>query len=292
MTATCWLFAPGDSPAKAAKAAASGAEAIILDLEDSIAPDGKDKARRLTADFLRAHPPGSRGAQVWVRINSLDTPLALADLSVIVPAAPDGVVLPKPDSAADVIRLSHYLDALEAAAGLPAGAVAMLPITTETPAALFALGGYSAAGPRLAALTWGAEDLPAAVGALTNKAPAQDGYSDLCRLARTLCLAGAAAAAVPAIEAVYADFRDLAGLEGFAARARQEGFAGMLAIHPAQVLVIQAAFRPSAAEIERARRIVALFAANPGAGALALDGRMVDAPHLKQAQRLLRRAES
>lgn len=280
-----WLFAPGDQPAKMEKAAASGVAAVILDLEDSVAEANKPAARGAAAEFLRARSPG-KGPQLWVRINPLSTAHAGADLIAVVPAAPDGIVLPKPDSAADAIDLAHRLDTLEAETGLAQGSIRILPIATETPASVFNLGGYGAVGPRLIGLTWGAEDLPAAVGAQINRHP--DGqYTDLCRMVRSLCIAGAAVAEVAAIETVYPAFKDLEGLRAYAEAGRREGFTGMMAIHPAQVSVIEAVFRPTEAEIDHARRVVELFAANPEAGALALDGRMLDRPHLKQAERLL-----
>ncbi len=284
-----WLFAPGDTPAKMAKAAACGVGAVILDLEDSVAEPNKAAARAATADFLRrrAHQDeDGDGPQLWVRINPLSTVHAAADLAAVAPAAPDGIVLPKPDSAADGVALAERLTRIEAETGLAEGSIRILPIATETPASVFNLGGYGVVGPRLIGLTWGAEDLPAAVGAKINRHP--DGrFTDLCRIARSLCIAGAAAADVPAIETVFADFRDLDGLRTYAEAGRREGFAGMMAIHPAQVAVIEAVFRPSAAEIAHARRVVALFAEQPGVGVLALDGRMLDRPHLKQAERLL-----
>lgn len=279
-----WLFAPGDSPAKMEKAAHSGVGAVILDLEDSVAEASKPAARAATAGFLNARKEG--GPQLWVRINPLSTPHAAADLAAVIAAGPDGVVLPKPDGPDDAIDLATRLDHLEAQAGLERGQTRILPIATETPKSIFALGGYSAVGPRLIGLTWGAEDLPAAVGAQINRYP--DGsYTDFCRMARSLCIAGAAAADVPAIETVFPAFRDLEGLRAYAALGRLEGFTGMMAIHPAQVEVIEQVFRPTAEEVERARRIVELFAQNLGAGTLALDGRMLDRPHLKQAERLL-----
>jgi len=279
-----WLFAPGDQPAKMEKASKSGAGAVILDLEDSVAETAKPHARATTAEFLAAR--GDGGPDLWVRINPLSTAHAAADLTAVVAARPDGIVLPKPDAPADAIALAHDLDRLEAEAGLPRGSIRILPIATETPAALFSIGGYGAVGARLAALTWGAEDLPAAIGAEINRHP--DGqYTDLCKLARSLCLAGAGAAGVAAIETVYPAFKDVDGLRAYASAGRREGFTGMMAIHPAQVEVIEAVFRPTADEIERARTIVALFADNPGAGVVALDGKMLDKPHLKQAERLL-----
>jgi citrate lyase subunit beta/citryl-CoA lyase len=279
-----WLFAPGDTPAKMEKASNCGVGAVILDLEDSVSELNKPAARTATTEFLRNRKPG--GPQLWVRINPLSTPHAVADLAAVVAAGPDGIVQPKPDAAADVVELSRQLTRLEAEAGMAQDSVRILPISTETPASIFNLGGYGVVGARLIGLTWGAEDLPAAVGAQINHHP--DGsFTDLCRMARSLCIAGAAAADVPAIETIYADFRDLNGLRAYAAAGRREGFTGMMAIHPAQVAVIEEVFRPTEAEIAHARKIVDLFAANPGVGTLGLDGKMIDRPHLKQAERLL-----
>ncbi len=277
-----FLFVPGDSEKKLAKGAASGADALIIDLEDAVAESAKPAARELAIETLK----GERRQQLWVRINPLATPHAPLDLKAVVAAAPDGIVIPKPDSAADLVTLDGLLTALEAEAGLPAGRIRVMPVATETPASVFGLGSYTAATPRLAALTWGAEDLPAAVGASVNRTP--DGaYTDLCRIVRSLTIAAAANAGVPAIETVYPAFRDLGGLRAYAAQGRAEGFTGMMAIHPDQVPVITEVFTPSAAEIAHARAIVDLFAANPGAGTLALDGKMLDFPHLKQARRIL-----
>ena len=285
-----WLFVPADAPSKLDKASGAGADVVILDLEDSVAEPRKPEARRLASRFLaeRAMP---RTPAVFVRINPLSGPHALADLAAVVPGSPDGIVLPKPDGAADAVRLDHYLTALEASAGLAAGRIRILPIATETPRALFTLDTYRGSSARLAGLTWGAEDLPAAVGASTNRSE-DGGYSDLCRLARTLCLAGASAAGLPPIETVYPAFRDLAGLEAYAMRARRDGFVGMMAIHPQQVPVINAIFMPTAQELEHARKVVALFEADPHTGTVALEGRMLDLPHLKQARALLAAAEA
>jgi citrate lyase subunit beta/citryl-CoA lyase len=281
--ARSWLFVPGDAERKLTKAAASEADALILDLEDSVAAANLPAARILVAAFLRAHHAAMR---LWVRINALGTPHALADLASVVPAAPAGIVLPKADGAPDLIRLGHCLSALEVAAGLPEGAIRIAVVATETPAALFTLGSYATASARLAALTWGAEDLAAALGAAGNRA-ADGPYEFTYQLARSLCLAGAAAAGVDAIDTVFTDFRDTAGLAREAQAARRAGFVGKLAIHPDQVGPINAAFTPDAAEIAHAQRIVAAFAANPGLGTVGLDGRMIDMPHLKQAQRIL-----
>jgi citrate lyase subunit beta / citryl-CoA lyase len=284
-----FLFTPGDQPAKIEKARGGGADALILDLEDSVAVTAKAQARRCVAEAL-AGAPGPRTPALWVRINPLQGEYALEDLAAVLPGRPDGIVLPKPDGAQDVVRLGRYLDALEVAFGLSRGGVPILPIATETPASVFALGGYAEVGPRLAGLTWGAEDLPAAVGAEGGRTP-DGGLSDLCRLVRSLCVAAAASAGVGAIETVYPGFRDLDGLRTYAEAGRREGFVGMMAIHPGQVAVINAVFTPSAAEVDHARRVVDLFAANPGAGVLALEGRMLDLPHLTQARRLLERAD-
>ncbi len=277
-----WLFVPGDAERKLAKGLASAADALILDLEDSVAPVNLPAARALVAAVLRAH----NGPRLWVRINALASPHALADLAAVVPAAPAGIMLPKADGAADVMRLGHYLSALEVAAGLPEGGIRVTVVATETPAALFSLGSYAPAHARLAALTWGAEDLATALGAAANR-EADGTYAFPYQLARTLCLAGAAAAEVDATDTVFTDFRDTAGLAREARAARRAGFAGKLAIHPDQVMPINDAFTPDATEIAHAERIVAAFAASPGLGTVGLDGRMVDMPHLKQARRLL-----
>ena len=283
-TPRSWLFAPGDQPAKMAKASGSGVGAVILDLEDSVAETNKAAARTATADFLRARP--AEGPQLWVRINPLSTAHALADIAAVAPAGPDGIVLPKVDGPDDVLRLARDLHRIEAETGLAEGQIRILTIATETPASIFTLGGYGVVGPRLIGLTWGAEDLPAAVGAQINR-HADGQLTDLCRIARSLCLAGAAAADVAAIETVYPNFKDPEGLKAYAEVGRREGFVGMMAIHPAQVEIIEQVFRPSDAEVAHARQVVELFAANPGAGVLALDGKMIDRPHLTQAERLL-----
>ncbi|QNA86111.1 CoA ester lyase [Sphingomonas sp. So64.6b] len=266
------LFVPGDRPDRMEKALGLGADVLILDLEDSVSLSAKPQARAAVATFLRR----SRTVTLYVRVNPLDSGLIDDDLAAVLPAGPDGLLLPKAEGAASLAALDARLS----------GDIAILPIATETPAAIFALGSYGGVTSRLAGLTWGAEDLPAAIGAATSR-EADGSYTAPYQLARSLTLFGAHAAGVPAIETVYPDFRDLDGLAAYAARARRDGFTGMMAIHPAQVPVINAAFTPSAAEVERARCVIALFEANPGAGALALDGKMVDAPHLKSAKRLL-----
>jgi citrate lyase subunit beta / citryl-CoA lyase len=273
------LFVPGDRPDRMEKALGAGADALILDLEDSVAPTAKADARRVVADFVAANSQ----ARLWVRVNPLDSPEQEKDLAAILPARPDGIVLPKAEGGASVDELARRLTERGNATAQ------ILAIATETPAAIFALGSYGGAR-RLAGLTWGAEDLPAAIGAATSR-EADGSFTAPYELARSLCLFGAAAAGVMPIETVYPAFRDLDGLALYAARARRDGFTGMMAIHPDQVGVINAAFTPSAAEIAHARSVVAAFEASPGAGALALDGRMIDRPHLLQAQRILAAAE-
>lgn len=286
-----FLFVPADSEKKLGKADASGADAIILDLEDSVAPVNKPAARALARAFLSDRPHSTRPYQLWVRINPLDTDFALADLVAVVGAAPNGIMLPKPEGPEDVAKLSHYLDALEAQAGLAPGSIGIVPLASETPGALFKLGDYAGAGlSRLTAITWGAEDLSAALGASTNL-DAKGEWAPAYQLARSLTLLAAHAAGVQAIDTLYVDFRNEEGLRANCQAARSEGFTGRLAIHPAQVPIINECFAPSAAEIAHAKRILAAFDANPGAGTVGLDGKMVDIPHLKQAQRVLAQAD-
>jgi citrate lyase subunit beta/citryl-CoA lyase len=274
------LFVPGDRPDRMEKALASGADALILDLEDAVAPEAKPAARTAVSAFLEGH---GRDVALFVRINPLDGDLADADLDAVTPARPSGWVLPKAEGSASVLDLDARL-AERGDRGAP-----ILPIATETPRAIFQLGSYADALARLAGLTWGAEDLPAAIGAETSRA-ADGSYTAPYHMARALTLFGAAAAGVAPIETVYPAFRDLDGLAAYARAGARDGFTGMMAIHPAQVPVINAAFTPDEAALARARAIVAAFEANPGAGALSLDGRMIDRPHLVQARRLLARA--
>lgn len=269
------LFVPGDRPDRMEKALASGADALILDLEDSVTPERKGDARAAVAAFLAKQ---HSGPALWVRINPLDSGMTPDDLAAARGA--DGIVLPKSASGQDVAALDAML------AGV---AARILPIATETPAAIFGLGSYAGCSPRLAGITWGAEDLPAAIGAQSSR-EADGRYTPPYEMIRGLTLFGAHAAGVAPIETVYPDFRDAEGLAAYCARAMRDGFTGMMAIHPAQVPVINAAFTPSEAAIAHAQAVVAAFAANPGAGALQLDGKMIDAPHLKQAQALLARA--
>jgi citrate lyase subunit beta/citryl-CoA lyase len=278
------LFVPGDSARKAARGAGSGADALILDLEDAVAPENKVAARAHVAALLAAGAP--RDWQFWVRVNAFDTDLTLDDLAAVVVPGLDGIVLPKAEGARDVERLGHHLDALEAARGLERGRVRILVVATETPAAMFVLGSYAPAHPRLAGLTWGAEDLSAALGASGNK-DADGRWRFPYLAARAQCLFAAAAAGVLPIDTLFSDFRDPSGLADDCRAGRADGFAGRLAIHPDQVPIINDGFRPSDAEVAAARRLVAAFAAQPGAGTIGLDGRMVDIPHLKAARRVL-----
>jgi len=292
MTQRSWLFSPGDSERKLARALASGADAVILDLEDSVAPAAKVAARAIVRDFLAQHPKAERGTQLWVRINSLDSGLALLDIAAIIGSVPDGVMLPKADGPPDVQKLSHYLDALEAASGLAAGTVKILPVATETASAPFHLGLYAEAGlSRLHGLTWGAEDLAAALGASTNL-DETGAWSLTYRIVRSLTLLAAHAAGVQAIDTLYVDFHDEAGLSASCRAARAEGFTGRIAIHPGKVPIINAAFMPGEDEIAFARRVVAAFDAAPGTGTFGLDGKMLDIPHLKQARRILVAADN
>lgn len=282
-----FLFIPGDSEKKLSKGDESGADAIILDIEDAVAPANKETARKLVRAYLDARPSGNRSPQVWVRINPLSTPLALDDLSAVIGGVPDGVVLPKAESPDDVRALSKHLDDLEMASGLAAGGIKILPLVTETARSVFHIGDYAGADlPRLAGLTWGAEDLSAALGATTNR-DASGEWSFTYKHVRSLTLIAAHAAGVPAIETLHADFRDENGLRKACKQARSEGFSGRLAIHPAQVAPINETFCPSDEEIAFAERIVKAFEDQPGAGVIALDGKMLDIPHLKQAEKTL-----
>lgn len=289
MSLRSFLFVPGDSERKLARGLASRADALILDLEDAVAPERKPQARATVAAHLARHAP-PRQPQLWVRINPLDAG-GLDDVAAVLRAAPDGIVLPKADGPDDVRRLGHYLDALERRDGI-AAPTRILCVATETPRAPFRLGDYAdAALSRLWGLTWGAEDLSAAVGASGNR-DAAGGWTHTYRMVRSLCLLAAKAAEVEAIETVYVDFRDADGLRRACEAAAAEGFTGSVAIHPDQVDIINAAFMPGEAAVAHARRVIDAFAAAPGAGAVSLDGMMLDMPHLKQAQHVLRRHDA
>ena len=286
------LFVPGDSERKQAKALGSGADALILDLEDSVAVAQLPAARQRVRELLQSQTERSR-QQLWVRVNALSSGIILQDLVAVFPGMPDGIVLPKAASAADVAEVTHYLSALEVREGQVPGSTKLIVIATETPEALLNLNSYGpvlAADPRtqarLAGLTWGSEDLSAAMG-ITHKTDRQGSLTFTFQLARSLCVVSATALGVQAIDGVYLDFRDTEGLRRDIESARRDGFSGKLAIHPDQVGPINEAFIPGAAEVEWAKRIVAAFAASPDAGVISLDGQMVDKPHLVQARRIL-----
>ncbi len=278
-----WLFAPGDSDKKMARAADGPADIVIFDLEDAVAVENKPRARTMVRDFLQSHAGDWR--RLWVRVNPLDGPWTLDDLAAIMPARPGGIMLPKVNGRADVDRLDNYLSAFEAAHAIEAGSTPVIVLVTETAKAMFHTGSYKGA-PRTVALTWGAEDLADSIGASSNR-DADGNYEFTYQLARTLCLLGAAAAGVAAIETIHGDFRDIEGLRARAEQVRRDGYRGMLAIHPAQVEVINDAFSPSVEEIAEAQAIVDLFAANPGVGTIAHNGGMLDRPHLARARALL-----
>ena len=278
-----WLFAPGDSEKKMGKALAGTADIVIFDLEDAVATENKAAARQMVHDFLRAHPDDR--ARMWVRVNPLDGPYTLTDLAAIMPGRPGGLMLPKVYGRQDVEAFDKYLAALEVANGIEHGSTPVIVLITETAESMFHTGDYKGA-PRVAALTWGAEDLADSLGAASNLNP--DGsYGFTYELARSLCLLGAASAGVPAIDTIQGDFRDLERLRVRAEKMRRDGYSGMLAIHPAQVDVINAAFTPSEEDIAEAREIVELFAANPGAGTIGYKGGMLDRPYLSRAEQLL-----
>jgi citrate lyase subunit beta/citryl-CoA lyase len=272
------LFVPGDRPDRVQKAAACGADALILDLEDAVAIEAKAEARTYVVASLYQRP---RPIPYFVRVNDLSSGFLDEDLKAIEACFPDGIVLPKAEGAASINELVLRMQTF----GL---SCPVMPIATETAAAIFRLGEYAAVAGNLFGLTWGAEDLPAAIGAETAR-DVDGRLTAPFEMVRSLALFAAHAAAVPAIETIFPDFRDLGGLATYAQRAARDGFTGMLAIHPTQIAAIHAAFTPSPALIERSRRIVAAFAKHPGAGVLQIDGAMVDAPHLKQAQRVLSR---
>lgn len=278
------LFVPGDSDRKYDKAQSSGADVLILDLEDAVAPSAKAAARDMVAGRLSESTP--RPWKFYVRINPFDTGLTLDDLCAVVRPGLDGLVIPKAEGAADIQRIGHYLDALETRSGMERGSVKLLVVATETAKAMFNLGSYAPAHERLVGLTWGAEDLGAVIGSRANK-EADGEWTQTYRVARSLCLYAAAAAGVAKIDTLYADFRDSEGLAASCRVSQRDGFTGRIAIHPDQVSVINAAFSPSPDEVAHARLVVAAFAAQPGAGAIGIDGKMYDIPHLKLARGVL-----
>jgi citrate lyase subunit beta / citryl-CoA lyase len=285
------LFVPADSPAKLAKALSCGADALILDLEDSVAPARKEAARAGAASFLAQTASLPARPRLIVRVNALSTGATDADLDAVVPARPDAVMLPKAEGAASIVHLDAKLTAREVLGGVGEGTILIVPLATETARSLFVTGSYRDASPRLAAITWGAEDLATDLGAEANR-DGQGQFLDPYRLARTLCIAGAANAGVPAIDTVYVDFRNDAGLRRECEEARRDGFTGKLAIHPSQVATINEVFTPGPEAVARAQAVVAAFAASPEAGVVGIGGVMYDRPHLTKAQRLLARAKA
>lgn len=290
MAMRSWLFVPADSEKKLGKASATGADVIIVDLEDSVSHDNKAIAREMARGWLTAHRQqviGGKRQGRWVRINALDSRMWRDDLLAVLPGAPDGIMLPKSAGPEAVQQLGAELYELEQKCGVPAGTTKILPLVSETAEAAITIPNYLTMPlPRMIGMTWGAEDLSAAIGA-ARKRDAQGRWTDTFRFARTQTLLTAHAKGVAAIDTLHADFADMKGLKRAAEEARADGFAGMLAIHPAQVEVINQAFSPSEAELAEARAIVDAFGANPSAGALQIDRRMIDLPHLKQAKRLL-----
>jgi len=282
------LFVPGDSASKLDKALESGADALIVDIEDSVASSRKAQARATARTFLCEAARTAERPQLWVRVNGLDTGLTDDDLDAILPGTPDAIMLPKAEGGASIAHLDAKLTAREAIHGLREGHVRIAAIATETAAALFMAGTYGGSSPRLTALSWGAEDLSADLGAETNR-DANGHFTAPFVWARTLCLGAAAAAEIAAIDTVFVDFRNPEGLRREAEEARRDGFAGKLAIHPNQIAIINEVFTPSAAAIADAKAIIAAFATNPSAGVVGLNGVMYDRPHLERAKRLLAR---
>lgn len=278
------LFVPGDSPRKFEKASEGKADALILDLEDSVVTGKKAEARKLTLEMLRGRP---RQQLCYVRVNALETGMTLADLAAVMPGAPDGIVLPKSQCGNDVRQVATWLEAFEAAADTKVGSTRIVSVATETAGSIFGLGTYKDCSPRLAGLMWGAEDLSASLGATANASGGV--FHSPYRLARDLCLMAAAAARVAPIDTVYTHIANLAGLEQEARAARRDGFSAKALIHPKHVDVVNAAFAPTEAERAWAEKVVAAFASNPNSGALRLDGMMIDKPHLRAATKILGR---
>ena len=284
------LFVPADSAKKLDKAMTSGADALIIDLEDSIALEGKPKARQSAAAFLKEVMPGAARPYILVRVNGLQTGFTDADLDAIAPAKPDAIMLPKAEGGASVIHADAKVAVREAQNALPDGHIKILPIATETAAAMFLAGTFAGSSKRLTGLTWGAEDLSAELGAQANR-DKEGNFLDPYRLARALCIAGAAAASIPPIDTVYVDFRNTDGLRRECQEACRDGFTGKMAIHPAQVPIINEVFTPSEKDVAHARAVIDAFAAVPGAGVVGIGGVMYDRPHLVRARQLLARAE-
>ena len=286
-----WLFVPGDSERKLEKAKDNPADALILDLEDSVSNDRQEIARQMVREYLIARSDRTR-QQLWVRVNPLDTELALPDLAAVMPGAPDGIILPKTYSAKEINTLCNFLSALEAREGLALNSTRIVNVATETAASLVTFHTYlDGVSKRLAGMTWGAEDLAAALGASDNINPDTGLYDDPYLLAKSFCLAAARAIDVHPVGVVYPNFKDLEGFARDCQRDRKAGFIGKILIHPAQAEIANEAFTPSTAEVEHAEKVIAAFAANPGVGVVALDGMMLDMPHLKQAKNTLALAE-
>ncbi len=283
-----YLFVPGDSPRKLEKSLTSGADALIVDLEDSVAAGAKDEARRITASFLAEARKKADRPRLFVRVNDLATELTGLDLDAVMEAGPDGIVQPKAVGGNDVTHLAAMMAVREAEYGLPDGVTSILAIGTENARGVFALGTFRGASHRLAGIAWGGEDLSADLGAETNR-DAQGCFTDPYRLARSLTILGAAAAEVDAVDTVYTNFKDIEGLARECREARRDGFVAKMAIHPGQVATINEAFAPSDEEVAKAKAIVAAFEQSPAAGVVAIDGEMIDLPHLKRARRLLKR---
>lgn len=281
------LFVPGDSEKKLRKGLESGADALIIDLEDSVAANRKGEARQVTRAFLDSRRGGPK---LFVRINPLSTPYALEDLAAVAGGAPQGIVLPKCAGSSELVTVNHYLSALEVREKLPPASIQILPIVTETAGAIFTLGSYVEAQARLCGMMWGCEDLAADVGASDNRS-SDKRYLPPFDLARSLCLFAAAAAGVPAIDTVFTDFKDVEELERESRAAERVGFTTKAAIHPAQVPIINRAFTPNEVAVEWARKVVAAFDASPDVGVVGVEGKMLDRPHLRAARRVLARAE-
>jgi citrate lyase subunit beta/citryl-CoA lyase len=287
MIVRSWLFVPGDSERKLEKARENAADALILDLEDSVSDDRQDIARTMVRDYLQDREDRSR-QKLWVRINPLDTDLSLPDIAAVMAGAPDGICLPKVYSAKDVNTLANYLSALEAREGLAIGSTKILVVATETAASILSFHTYlEGVTDRMTAITWGAEDLSAALGASDNMHPTSGGYDDPYLMAKSFCLAAARAIDAQPVGVVYVNYKDLDGLAADCLRDRRSGFIGKIAIHPAQSAVINGAFTPSDDEVAHAGKVVDVFEQNPGLGVVGLDGKMLDMPHLKQARNVL-----
>jgi len=296
MATRSWLFVPGDSEKKLSKVMGTSADVVVVDLEDAVAPGAKETARRLACSWLDAHLQqvlsGTRQRR-WVRINALDTPLWRDDLAAIMPAKPRGIMVPKVQGPEQLRVLAAELYELEQRTGIPTGSTEIMPLVSETPRAALSIASYgdpNLSMPRLAGLTWGAEDLSSAIGA-TRKRDKDGNWTDLFRMVRSQMLLAAHAMGVAAIDTLHSDFKDLEGLKRIARASYKDGFTGMLAIHPDQVKTINQAFSPSEEDIVHALAVVEAFADNPNVGALQIDGKLLEKPHLEQARRTLEQSQ-